>query len=85
MRLTWSSGYKSHLSYLIQIALIFVIVPIQESLANCYTSPVMVPTLGKTKHVEITIHPDEQIVSLPESIKQLNDEISIEKSQAPFS
>ena len=84
MRLTWKSGLKSHLSYLIQIALISVLVPIQESLANCYTSPVMVPTIGQTKHVEISIHPEEQIISLTESIKQLDDELSFEKSSAPL-
>ena len=81
MRLTWSPGCQSHLSHLIQFALILV--TIQENLANCYTSEVRVPTLGNTKHVEVTIHPDEQIVSLTESIKQLNDEISIAQS-LPF-
>ena len=85
MRLTWKSSLKSHLSYLnmIHIALI-VLAQVEESLANCYTSPVMVPTIGQTKHVEISIHPGEQIISLQESIEQLKNELSFEKSSAPL-
>ena len=78
MRLTWWPGCQSHLSHFIQFALILV--TIQESWANCYTSEIRVPTLQNTKHVEVTINPDEQIVSLEESIKQLMEEINIEKS-----
>ena len=69
---------------MIHIALI-VLAQVEESLANCYTSPVMVPTIGQTKHVEISIHPGEQIISLTESIEQLKNELSFQKSSAPLS
>ena len=80
MRLTWKSSLKSHLSYLnmIHIALI-VLAQVEESLANCYTSPVMVPTIGQTKHVEISIHPGEQIISLQESIELLKNVLEFQQ------
>ena len=84
MRLTPKPGVASHLSQLFQLVCSVILVLIQDSRANCYTSEIRIPTLQNTKHIEVTINVDDQIVNLEESIRQLTGEIDIEKSQTPI-
>ena len=71
MRLTPKPGVPSHLSQLFQLDCSLILVMIQESRANCFTSEIRVPTLQNTKHIEVTINVDDQIANLEESIRQL--------------
>ena len=84
MRLTPKPGVASHLSQLFQLACSVILVMIQESRANCYTSEIRIPALQNTKHIEVSINVDDQIAQLEESIRQLAGELDIEKSQIPI-
>ena len=84
MRLTPQPGVSAHLSQLFQLACSVILVMIQESMANCYTSEIRIPALQNTKHIEISIDVDDLLAQLEESIHQLTGELDIEESQIPI-
>ena len=76
MGLTPFTGLSAHLLGLEQLLLCSILL-ISQAQSHCYTSEIKVPALYMPKHIELSLNIDKEIVSLQESIKQLDQEIEI--------
>jgi hypothetical protein len=83
MGLTPKTGMSAYLSGLIQLLICSVLL-ISKAQAHCYTSEIKVPALYMPKHIELSLDIEKEIISLEESIKQLDQEIEINPPQAPI-
>ena len=77
MGLTPFSGMSAYLLGLEQLLLCSILLIIPAATAHCYTSEIKVPALYMPKHIELSLNVDKEIVSLQESIRQLDQEIVI--------